>query len=103
MLRWLPNQCMILSTDLDHTLAPTANLLSPTKNSQMRPMNAEHRRIEIFQPFGDAFEWMKRVLFRPFDLKKWLVLGFAAFIGGNWGGFGVGNFNPDAFKNATRR
>ena len=43
---------------------------------------------------------MKRILFRPFDLKKWLVLGFAAFIGGNWGGFGVGNFNPDAFKNA---
>ena len=64
-------------------------------------MNAEHRKIEIFQPFGDAFEWMKRVLFRPFDLKKWLVLGFAAFIGGNWGGFGVGNFNPDAFKNAS--
>ena len=62
-------------------------------------MNGGQTRIEIFQPFGDAFEWMKRMLFRPFDLKKWLVLGFAAFIAGNWGGFGVGNFNPDAFKN----
>jgi hypothetical protein len=64
----------------------------------MPPMNGERVRIEIFQPFGDAFEWMKRVLFRPFDLKKWLVLGFAAFIAGNSGGGFSGNFNPRAFK-----
>jgi hypothetical protein len=61
-------------------------------------MNGGPGKIEIFQPFGDAFEWMKRVLFQPFDLKKWLVLGFAAFIAGNSGGGFSGNFNPRAFK-----
>lgn len=55
-------------------------------------------KIEIFKPFGEAFEWMKRILFQPFDFKKWLVLGFAAFIAGNSGGGFSGNFNPAAFR-----
>lgn len=50
------------------------------------------RRIEIFAPFGVAYEVMKRVLFRPFDLVRWLIIGFAAFISGAWGG-GFGS-NP---------
>jgi len=66
-------------------------------------MNGDGARTEIFKPFGEGFEWMKRILFRPFDVKKWLVLGFAAFIGGNWGGGGGGlsNYNRDAFKEAA--
>jgi hypothetical protein len=67
-------------------------------------MNGEQRRIEIFTPFGEAFELMKRILFRPFDFTKWLVLGFAAFIGGNWGGgFSFGNFDANAFKHTGHR
>lgn len=53
--------------------------------------NDPARRIEIFEPFGAAYEVMKRVLFRPFDLKRWFIIGFAAFISGAWGGgFGFG-------------
>jgi hypothetical protein len=41
-------------------------------------MNGNGSKIELFKPFGEAFELMKRILFQPFDLKKWLVIGFAA-------------------------
>ena len=46
----------------------------------MREMNGSEPKIEIFGPFGEAFEWMKRMLFQPFDFRKWLVVGFAAFL-----------------------
>ena len=55
-------------------------------------MNGTPPRIEIVAPFGAAFEWMKAMLFRPFDLAKWLTIAFAAFIAGSWGG-GGGNFS----------
>lgn len=48
-------------------------------------MNGEQPKIEIFEPFGAAFELMKRILFQPFDVAKWLVIGFAAFLSGAWG------------------
>jgi hypothetical protein len=47
-------------------------------------MNGDKPKIEIFDPFGDAFEVMKRILLQPFDLKKWCVIGFAAFLSGSW-------------------
>lgn len=49
-------------------------------------MNGQQPRIEIFEPFGAALEMMKRTLFQPFDFAKWLVIGFAAFLSGFWGG-----------------
>ena len=60
-------------------------------------MNGSEPRIEIFKPFGEAFELMKKILFQPFDLKKWLVIGFAAWLANlGAGGGGIGNFNyPD--------
>jgi hypothetical protein len=60
-------------------------------------MNGTEPRIEIFKPFGDAFELMRKILFQPFDLKKWLVIGFAAWLANlGGGGVGGGNFNyPD--------
>ncbi len=48
--------------------------------------------IQIIAPFGAAFEWMKAMLFRPFDVAKWLTIAFAAFISGNLGS-GGGNFS----------
>lgn len=53
-------------------------------------MNGTEPTIEIFKPFGEAFELMKRILFRPFDFKKWLVVGFAAWLANLGGG---GGFN----------
>src|ERR1043166_6916153 len=60
-------------------------------------MNGE-RKIEILKPFGEAFELTKKILFQPFDLKKWCVIGFAAFLAGHLTGTGfnvpLGNFPP---------
>ena len=53
-------------------------------------MNGAEPNIEIFTPFGKAFELMKKILFQPFDLKKWFIIGFAAWLanlGGGGGGF----------------
>jgi hypothetical protein len=53
-------------------------------------VNGTERRIEIFKPFGEAFDLMQTILFRRFDFTKWLVIGFAAFLSGHFGG---GGFN----------
>ena len=59
-------------------------------------MNGAQPKIEIFKPFGEALELMKRILFQPFEFKKWLVIGFAAWLANLGGGGGGGNFNyPD--------
>ena len=55
-------------------------------------MNGTESKIEIFKPFGEAFELMKRILFQPFDLKKWLVIGFAAWLA-SLGAGGGGSYN----------
>src|ERR1700688_1712889 len=60
-------------------------------------MNGSEPKIEIFKPFGEAFELMKKILFQPFDLGKWCVIGFAAFLSGH---FAAGGFNfPTRFAN----
>ncbi len=51
-------------------------------------MNGARPRIEIFRPFGEAFELTNKILFQPFDLKKWLIIGFAAFLSGHLAGVG---------------
>src|ERR1041384_4303256 len=57
-------------------------------------MSGTDRKIEIIAPFRAAYEWMKMVLFRPFDVAKWLTIAFAAFIAGAMGGGGGGgNFS----------
>ena len=43
-------------------------------------MNSNHRPIEIFAPFGEAFDLMRQILFQPFNLTKWFVIGFAAWL-----------------------
>jgi len=42
--------------------------------------------IQVVKPFTDAIELTKQILFRPFDLKKWLVVGFAAWLAHIGGG-----------------
>jgi len=55
--------------------------------------------IHYINPLSRAFERMKTILFRPFDLGKWFTLGFTAFLaslmnspGGTGGG---GNYNVE--------
>lgn len=52
-------------------------------------MDGSEPRIEIFKPFGEAYDLTTKILFQPFDLKKWLVIGFAAWLAhlGSSGGF----------------
>lgn len=56
--------------------------------------------IRIIKPFEDGYTIMKSILFQPFDLTKWLVIGFAAFIAGHFsagGGFSPPtNFRPQS-------
>jgi hypothetical protein len=60
-------------------------------------MNGDRPTIEIFKPFGEAFELTNKILFQPFDLRKWVVIGFAAFLAGHFAGVGF-NF-PSPFGN----
>jgi len=49
------------------------------------------------KPFEDGYTIMKSMLFQPFDLTKWFVIGFAAFIAGH---FSAGGFPPLNFPGA---
>lgn len=55
-------------------------------------------KIEILKPLDEAFELMKKILFKPFDVGKWFVIGFAAFLSGHFAGVGfnlpIGGFPP---------
>src|SRR5207249_117278 len=75
-----------LATD---TLALQSPPLSHTS------MNATGPKIEIFKPFGEAFELMKKILFQPFHLKKWFVIGFAAWLASLGCGGGNFSYQPD--------
>src|SRR4051812_36490400 len=61
----------------------------------------DKRRIEIFAPFGAALDLTKQILFQPFDIGKWFVIGFAAFLSHLAGG-GGGSFNPSGFGNNSK-
>lgn len=64
-------------------------------------MNDSTREIEIFKPFGEAFELTKKILFQPFDWKKWFVVGFAAWLA-NLGNAG-GSFNYQFDREETQK
>lgn len=59
----------------------------------MRAMDDTPRKIEIFAPFSAAIDLTKLILFQPFDIAKWLTIGFAAFLANLAGGGGNFNFN----------
>ena len=60
-------------------------------------------KIEIIKPFGEAFELMKKILFQPFDFKKWFVIGFAAFLSGHISGVNLplGNWGSTRTEQAV--
>jgi hypothetical protein len=68
----------------------------------MPRMNGDEPKIEIFKPFGEAFELMKKILFQPFDLKKWFVIGFAAWLASLGAGAG-GNFNYPSKRDEVQK
>jgi len=64
-------------------------------------VNGSTNQIEIFKPFGEAFELTKKILFRPFDLKKWFVIGFAAWLSNLGSGNYSFRFNRNDWKNVS--
>ena len=60
--------------------------------------------VSVIDPIGPAFEKVKTILFKPFDLGKWFVIGFCAWLaflgsGGPGGsGGGRGGRPPDAHE-----
>jgi hypothetical protein len=57
-------------------------------------MNQENPQcISVIDPVGQAIEHVKLMLFRPFDLSKWFLIGFCAWLAqlGQGGGGGGGN------------
>jgi hypothetical protein len=73
-------------------LASDALALQSLPVATKSDMNGPGSKIEIFKPFTEAFELMKRILFQPFDLKKWLIIGFGAWLANLGGGGGGFNF-----------
>jgi hypothetical protein len=48
--------------------------------------------IAFFEPLNRSWERMKHILWQPFDLAKWLVLGFSAWLAGLADGAGGGGW-----------
>jgi hypothetical protein len=61
-------------------------------------MNANEINVSVIDPIGPAFEKVKEILFRPFDLGKWFTIGFCAWLAylGSGGGGGGGGGGGDA-------
>lgn len=60
----------------------------------IQPISSRPPEISVTTPVGQAWERVTLALFRPFDLGKWFVIGFCAWLAllGQQGG-GGGNFN----------
>jgi hypothetical protein len=60
--------------------------------------------ISVAAPLGPAMDWVKRMLFQPFDIGKWFTIGFCAWLAG-LGESGEGfhsNYNFDSGHNKSR-
>jgi hypothetical protein len=74
--------------------------MNPTPSLETQPTE-----ISVTTPVGQAIDRVKLVLFQPFDLGKWFVIGFAAWLahlgeqgwggGGNFGGSSGGGGGDD--------
>lgn len=83
------------------TFHPTQNrgvrsrsLINPRRQGEIEVVNGGGPDIEVIRPFNESFDLMRHILFRPFDLKKWFVIGFAAWLSN----LGNGNYNLN-FRN----
>jgi hypothetical protein len=64
-------------------------------------------RPSVTEPLAPAYERMKQMLFKPFDLSKWITIGFCAWLAGlgesgGGGGFHGGIFNRNVGQPAEQ-
>ncbi len=67
--------------------------------------NQRPASVSVIDPITPAIDWVKIMLFRPFDLGRWFIIGFCAWLAslGSGGGSGGGpqrNFPFDDSSNA---
>jgi len=43
-------------------------------------MNAQQLNVSVIDPISPAIERVKLILFKPFDMGKWFVIGFCAWL-----------------------
>ena len=58
------------------------------------PVTNSHREISVAEPVSPALERVKTMLFKPFDLGKWFIIGFCAwlaYLGESGGGLNINN------------
>jgi hypothetical protein len=62
----------------------------------IQPVSTRPREISVVEPISPALERVKRSLFQPFDLGKWFVIGFCAWLAylGEGGGGSAGFHGP---------
>jgi len=71
----------------------------------IQPIGSRPPEISVTGPVSAALERVKQVLFRPFDLGKWFVVGFCAWLallGQQGGSGGGGNFNFGSHDGPSR-
>ncbi len=74
----------------------------------IQPLSSR-REINVAEPISPALERVKQMLFQPFDLGKWFVIGFCAWLAGlgeSGGGFNTGfnhGFNRGVQSNTSLR
>jgi len=69
-------------------------LIIQTPSPDHSPLQPQ-KRISVTEPISDALKWTKWVLFEDFEIGKWFVLGFCAFLANlGEGGSSSFSFNP---------
>jgi hypothetical protein len=59
----------------------------------IQPPSSHPREIGVAEPIAPAYERVKQMLFKPFDLTKWFTIGFCAWLAGLGESGGRGGFN----------
>lgn len=62
-------------------------------------MNSHEPYVSVIEPVSPAIERVKTVLFRPFDLGRWFVIGFCAWLADLTRGGGGGGGHPTGLGN----
>ena len=67
----------------------------------IQPLSSRPREISVTEIIEPAFERVKLILFRPFDLTKWIVIGFCAWLAGlgESGGGGINSYANNSYNN----
>ena len=59
----------------------------------IQPPPPSRRGISVAEPLTPALQQVKQMLFKPFDLAKWVTIGFCAWLAGLGESGGGGGFN----------